>query len=749
MHIHKHDREPVRRTGLIEWALFGLALLIIGGYVGQFLYSDYQRIAAEERHRLAAAADVVEQNLARQLRAVDRSLATFIEDLPAFGALPGSAGQINRRFKAISEAIPGVRTLVLTEADGIAVASNQPPLIGMNFHNSERQQLLRQSTDPARLYVSPPFVTPLGNYATGVAKAVFDRQGRFAGGVLAVLDPEYFNTLLASVGYAPDMRASIIHGDGKVISMVPAAPGIIGMDLASSDSNYSRHVKSGGHTSLFEGRVAATGENRLVVLQTIRPAQVAMDKPLIIAVSRDVPALYLGWQRLAGQQAILFGALALTSAASLLLFQRRRRAHQALLAERDGERREAARAIQESEENLAITLHSIGDAVIATDPQGRVTRMNPTAERLTGWALAEALGRPLPEVFRIVHADTGATAVDPVQRVIAAGEVVGLANHTALLARDGQRYQIADSAAPIRNAAGAIVGVVLVFTDVSEQYRMEQALRDNEERYRTAFQTSPDAIAISRIDDGVYVDANDGALQMFGWERDEIVGRSTADIGLWNNPDDRQALIARLERDGSVENFETELLTRDRRLINVLMSANRIVVKGQRCLQSVTRDISARKRVEKELELHRHHLENLVAARTGELAEANRSLIRHAAEIADLYDHAPCGYHSLAPDGTIIAVNETELALLGYARDEYVGRQMPEFMTPASRAAFALSWEELYRSGVVRDLELELICKDGTIMPFLVSRVPARISWTRFCNSGRLSYGISLAGFKG
>ena len=79
--MHIDHREPVRRTGLIEWTLFGLALLIIGGYVGQLLYSDYQRIDAEERQRLAAAADVVEQNLARQLFAVDRSLAGFIERL--------------------------------------------------------------------------------------------------------------------------------------------------------------------------------------------------------------------------------------------------------------------------------------------------------------------------------------------------------------------------------------------------------------------------------------------------------------------------------------------------------------------------------------------------------------------------------------------------------------------------------------------------------------------------------------------
>ena len=120
--------------------------------------------------------------------------------------------------------------------------------------------------------------------------------------------------------------------------------------------------------------------------------------------------------------------------------------------------------LQESEESLSITLHSIGDAVIATDTEGRVTKLNPTAERLTGWKLEDARGRQLVEVFRIVNFDTREAVADPVQLVLKHGQVVGLANHTVLLACDGNEYQIADSAAPIRNAANEIVGVVLVFS---------------------------------------------------------------------------------------------------------------------------------------------------------------------------------------------------------------------------------------------------------------------------------------------
>ncbi len=134
-------------------------------------------------------------------------------------------------------------------------------------------------------------------------------------------------------------------------------------------------------------------------------------------------------------------------------------------------------ALQDSRQNLAITLNSIGDAVIATDPAGLITRMNPAAERLTAWTLADALGQPLSEVFRIISAATRLPSVNPVQQVMERGEVLGLANHTALLARDGREYQIADSAAPIRDATNRIVGVVLVFSDVTEKYAAQEALR--------------------------------------------------------------------------------------------------------------------------------------------------------------------------------------------------------------------------------------------------------------------------------
>ena len=127
-------------------------------------------------------------------------------------------------------------------------------------------------------------------------------------------------------------------------------------------------------------------------------------------------------------------------------------------------------------ERLAVTLRSIGDAVISTDMKGNITMINKIAEELTGWSNDEALGRPSTEVFNIVNEKTGQKCVSPVQRVIELGRIVGLANHTALITRNGAIHPIADSGAPIRDRESKIIGVVIVFRDITHERKMEEEL---------------------------------------------------------------------------------------------------------------------------------------------------------------------------------------------------------------------------------------------------------------------------------
>ena len=133
------------------------------------------------------------------------------------------------------------------------------------------------------------------------------------------------------------------------------------------------------------------------------------------------------------------------------------------------QRRQAEAALAAEKERLAVTLSSIGDAVIATDLEANIVLLNDVAEELTGWPREEAVGKPLGEVLHIINEKTRERCGNPVKRALASGQVVGLANHTVLISRDGTERIIADSAAPIRDADRDLIGVVLVFRDITER----------------------------------------------------------------------------------------------------------------------------------------------------------------------------------------------------------------------------------------------------------------------------------------
>ena len=480
-------------------AVFVLGICMLSFYTNRLLYDDMKRLLGEQQMSVVSA---VAQNVNDELSNRLLALETIANEIDA--DLLGRHADLQARL----EQRPLLQILFnggvfLIDIDGTAIAD--VPLsaqrTGLNY--TDRDYITTVLKDGKSTIGRPVIGKASRSPVFAMSVPVRDAQGKTIGVLVGATDlgkPNFLNKLTNNLygkdgGYilvAPDTRQIITATDKKRIMEQLPAPGVhryVDRNIAGYEG-YSDLVNALGEAQLASvKKVPVAGWYLLLgtpAAEAYAPLYDLQKHLLLATLFLTLLAGALTWW--------FFGRqfLPLTSTAKAMLALADAKQIPQPLSVQSGDEigqlaggfnrlletwieREAA--LKENQKNLAITLHSIGDGVIATDPAGRVTRMNPTAERLTGWALADAFGRPLADVFRIVNATTRKAVSDPVALVMLHGQVVGLANHTVLLARDGSEYQIADSAAPIRDDADEIVGVVLVFSDVSEKYRSELALQ--------------------------------------------------------------------------------------------------------------------------------------------------------------------------------------------------------------------------------------------------------------------------------
>lgn len=295
------------------------------------------------------------------------------------------------------------------------------------------------------------------------------------------------------------------------------------------------------------------------------------------------------------------------------------------------ERKQAAAALAAQHEWFRVTLGSIGDGIIASDPDGHVTYMNGVAETLTGWTNGDAHGRPLIDVFHIVDETTRQPIENPVDLVIRSGHVVGLANHTVLISRDGTERPITDSAAPIRDDHGRILGVVLVFRDSTEQRRAEEAIAEQREWFETTLESIGDAVIATDVR-GRIVFMNPVAEHMTGWPID--AARDHACTEIFNIVNDRTRRVVEnpvtrvlqkgvivglanhtilIAADGTerpIDDSGAPIRNRDGRIVGVVL---------------VFHDVSDRRRLDAEREAAAGERERLLVAERTARAEAERA----------------------------------------------------------------------------------------------------------------------------
>jgi PAS domain S-box-containing protein len=264
---------------------------------------------------------------------------------------------------------------------------------------------------------------------------------------------------------------------------------------------------------------------------------------------------------------------------------------------------------------LRITLASIGDGVIATDREGRVSFMNAVAEALTGFTQQEAEGRPLTDVFRIINEQTRQALENPTEKVLRTGAIVGLANHTVLISRDGRERPVHDSAAPIFDAQGAVQGVVLVFMDATQERESQRALQ----MLAAIVEHSDDAI-IGKDMQRRITSWNAGAERLYGYTAQEAIGQSIDLIVPENHRDELTTIMQRLKRGEMIDHWDTVRRRRDGSLVDVSLRISPIKNSHGEVVgaSKVARDITERKRAEKSkdefLAMLAHELRNPLAA---------------------------------------------------------------------------------------------------------------------------------------
>ena len=345
-----------------------------------------------------------------------------------------------------------------------------------------------------------------------------------------------------------------------------------------------------------------------------------------------------------------------------------------------------------SQEIFKTTLYSIGDAVITTNKKGEIQHMNEVAFQLTGWSETEARGKDLEEVFSIFNEHTQEKAENPAQRILKEGTIMGLANHTTLISKNGRRIPIADSGAPIKEGNGEIMGMVLVFRDQTEERNIQKQLHESEERFRRAVENVPDVIVIYDTELKIkYVNSQIKAF--FGNEPDFFMGKKVEDIFPADKYQPFKSLLDNALNTGEIQSINT----------NITLPEG-----SEKHFLSICVPF-----------LDEHGEINEIMNITQDLTE----YVKRETEYKELLDGMNDTVFVIGFDGYFLEVNETTTEVLGYTRDALLSMG-PVDIDPYLKQEDIENLIDGMKKEEKQVFETQHQAKDGTIIPVEISSSP-------------------------
>jgi PAS domain S-box-containing protein len=358
------------------------------------------------------------------------------------------------------------------------------------------------------------------------------------------------------------------------------------------------------------------------------------------------------------------------------------------------ERKRLEEEVFKQREYWRVALSSIGDATMLTDTDGLITFMNPVAESLCGWPQAEAIGKPLRDVFRIVNEKTRQPVESPVEKVLRDGHIVGLANHTVLIARDAKEIPIDDSAAPIIDERGNVSGVVLVFRDITEKRRAEEL-----KEWLAAIVESSDDIIVSKTLDGIITSWNKGAERTLGYTAEEVIGKHVSMLMPPEQLEDTTKILGSIRRGQTVDHYETKRRRKDGTIIDVSLTVSPIRNEEGEIIgaSKVGRDITE-------------------AKRAAELKDRLAAIVESSDDIIV----------SKTLDGIITSWNKGAERTLGYTAEEVIGKHVSMLMPPEQLEDTTKILGKIRRGEKVDHYETKRRRKNGTIIDVSLTVSPIR-----------------------
>lgn len=360
-----------------QWFAILSVLAVFGIFLALFIRHERSLTLERESDRLLTQIRVVGANLTQELASVKAAMLSMRPSAAVSATDTARNAERSVTLGILADAMPAVRTMLMIDSHGKVLSSSRPEMMG--FDASQRAYFLAGTRQPSldTLYVTAPFTTPLNVYALNLVKAWTDDKKQLMGVTTATLDPEYFTVVLRSVLYADDMRVTLIHGDGLAFLTLPVNPAIQGVNLNRPGSIFMKHLETGQTESLHVVAVSLTGDERMVAYRTVQPAGLHMDKPLLLAVSRDLRAVLAPWRQLT---LVMGSAYALVCALTLTGVYFLRRKQRALLELTKARARDA----KDQAERLDLALSGGDLGLFDLDMQTGIRHVNARAQEMVG-----------------------------------------------------------------------------------------------------------------------------------------------------------------------------------------------------------------------------------------------------------------------------------------------------------------------------------------------------------------------------